>query len=101
MKESNTSIKTLLLCILLDAMGMLSFSILMLGESSDVVWAPIAAFIFKRMFRGPLGIYGSLFTFIEEIFPFSDVVPTFTIAWICERFFAKTKKTSTPFLKKA
>lgn len=101
MNHSNTSIKTLLLCILLDAIGMLSFTIPMVGEFSDVVWAPIAAYIFKRMFKGALGTYGSIFTFVEEILPFSDVVPTFSIAWIYERFFAKTKKTSTPFIEKS
>ncbi|MBS9767899.1 MAG: hypothetical protein KGV44_10230 [Flavobacteriaceae bacterium] len=84
--------KKLLFCVLLDAIGLVSFTIPTIGEFSDVVWAPLSAYIFSRMFTGKLGTYGSIFTFVEEALPFVDVVPTFTISWVYESFFVGTKK---------
>ena len=42
-------IAKLILSLLLDAIGMLSFSIPLLGEFSDVVWAPLAGFLMTWM----------------------------------------------------
>lgn len=93
--KSNINYKMLLPCILLDLMGMVSFTIPLIGEFSDVIWAPIAAYLFKRMFRGALGLYGGIFTFVEELLPFADVVPTFSIAWLYQNVFAKSKSPHT------
>jgi len=85
------SIKTrnLLLGILFDAIGMLSFTIPMIGEFSDVVWAPIAGYLMTRMYKGTTGKVGGVITFLEEIFPFTDVIPTFTLTWIYTYVFKK------------
>ncbi|OYX84639.1 MAG: hypothetical protein B7Y83_07545 [Flavobacteriales bacterium 32-34-25] len=74
--------KKLILGIVFDAIGMLSFSIPFLGEFSDVVWAPAAGFLMTKMYKGSLGRIGGVFAFVEEFFPFSDFIPTFTLAWI-------------------
>ena len=52
----------------------------MLGEVSDVIWAPISAMVFYKLFGGPVGMFGGLFNFIEELFPGIDFIPTFTIS---------------------
>ncbi|RAJ85439.1 hypothetical protein CLV59_102142 [Chitinophaga dinghuensis] len=80
------------LCVFLDLVGCASYAIPVLGEVSDVVWAPIAAFIFYRMFGGTLGSFGSIFTFIEELFPGTDIIPSFTLAWVIRRVFAPQPK---------
>ncbi len=80
---------TLPLCILLDMMGMVSFSIPVIGEFSDVIWAPISALLFFKMFGGKLGFFGAGFNFIEELFPFTDIIPSFTIAFALKYFFKK------------
>lgn len=85
-------ISKLLIGLLLDGIGMISFSIPFLGEFSDVVWAPIAAFIMSRMYKGRVGRVASILTFVEEALPFTDVIPSFTITWIYTYFFQKEKE---------
>ena len=57
------------------------FSIPVIGPFIDVIWAPIAASISYKMFGEKRGKYTSLITFIEEILPATDVIPSFTIFW--------------------
>lgn len=81
--------KKLVLGLLFDAIGMISFSIPLLGEFTDVIWAPIAAFLMTRMYKGRVGRVASILTFLEEIIPFTDVIPSFTITWIYTYYFQK------------
>ena len=74
--------KKLILGIVFDAVGMLSFTIPFLGEFSDVVWAPVSGFLIARMYKGSLGKVAGIVSFVEEFFPFTDVIPTFTLTWI-------------------
>ena len=39
-----------------------------------------------RMYAGAKGKIAGLISFIEEIIPFTDFVPTFTILWIYTNF---------------
>ena len=80
-KENNKN-RNLILGILFDAVGMMSFTIPLLGEFSDVVWAPMAGFLMTWMYKGTVGKVGGIFTFIEEIIPFTDFIPSFTLTWI-------------------
>ena len=79
MKEKQ---RKLLLGILFDCIGMLSFSVPFLGEFLDVVWAPLSGLLMTRMYKGLLGRFSGLISFVEEFFPFSDFIPTFTLTWI-------------------
>lgn len=81
----------LLLGVLFDAIGMLSFAIPGVGEFSDVIWAPLASFLIYKMYKGTEGKIGGLVTFIDEIMPGLDVIPTFTLMWIY-RFLIKKEK---------
>lgn len=85
-------LKKLFLGLLFDGIGMISFSIPLLGEFSDVIWAPVAAFIMTRMYKGRVGRVASILTFVEEIIPFTDVIPSFTITWIYTYYFQKQNK---------
>ncbi len=80
--NNNKPLPNFALCIILDLIGYISFSIPLVGEFSDVVWAPLSAMIFYRMFGGKMGVFGGAFSFLEEILPFTDVIPTFTISWL-------------------
>lgn len=85
---------SLWVCILLDLIGCASYAVPVLGEASDFIWAPISAIIFYRMFGGsPLATFGSVFNFIEELFPGTDFIPTFTIAWVLKRVMAGRRTT--------
>jgi hypothetical protein len=61
---------------------MLSFIVPLLGELSDVIWAPIAAYIMTRIYKGTVGKAGGVIAFVEEIVPFTDLIPSFTLMWI-------------------
>lgn len=75
----NYKIKKLVLCLLLDAVGAISFTIPLIGEFSDIIWAPIAAIVSYKMFGEKRGKYTALATFTEEILPLTDIMPSFTI----------------------
>ena len=91
--DNKDKIAKLFLGILLDAIGMLSFSIPFVGEFSDVVWAPLAAYFMTKMYKGSTGKVMGIVAFIEEIFPFLDIIPTFTITWIYYYIIQDTTKT--------
>jgi len=74
--------RKLLKCVLLDAVGMASAVIPVVGPVLDVIWAPVAASISYKMFGEKKGKYTSLITFVEELLPVTDVIPSFTIFWI-------------------
>jgi len=75
--------KLLLLGLLFDGIGMLSFVIPIVGEFSDIVWAPASAFLIYKMYKGAEGKIGGLVSFVEEIGVFgTDFLPTFTLTWI-------------------
>lgn len=81
-EEVNHKYRNLVLGLLFDGIGMLSFTIPFLGEFSDVVWAPIAGFLMTWMYKGTVGKVAGIFAFLEEIIPFTDIIPSFTLTWI-------------------
>lgn len=83
--------KKLAISILLDLIGMLSFVIPFVGEFGDVVWAPLSGWIMTRMYKGTTGKIAGAVTFIEEILPGVDIIPSFTLMWIYASFIEKDK----------
>lgn len=83
--------RRLFLGLLFDGIGMLSFTISMLGEFSDVVWAPIAGYIMTRMYKGNIGKIAAGVGFLEELIPFTDSIPTFTVMWFYTYYIKKQK----------
>jgi hypothetical protein len=90
-EEIGNKNRNLILGIAFDAIGMLSFSIPLIGEFSDVVWAPMAGFLMTWMYKGTVGKVGGIITFLEEIIPFTDVIPSFTLTWIYNYWIKKEK----------
>lgn len=86
--------KKLLLSLLYDAIGMLSFVIPGVGEFIDIVWAPLSAYLILKMYKGTFGKVASLISFGEEAGFFgTDIIPTFTLAWLYENFIQKKETT--------
>lgn len=57
-----------------------------IGEMEDILWAPFSAVIFYLVFgKKKFGLMGGVFSFLEEISPGLDFIPTFTIAWFIKR----------------
>ena len=68
--------------ILYDAVGMASVSVPLVGWMLDLAWAPYAAKKMSKMYSGNKGKIASVLVFLEEILPFTDVIPTFTLMWL-------------------
>ncbi|MEM9649419.1 MAG: hypothetical protein AAF969_13150 [Bacteroidota bacterium] len=91
-EEKNEKYKDLLLGLLFDGIGMLSFAIPGIGEFSDVIWAPVAAWLMTRMYKGKIGQVAGVVTFVEELVPGLDIIPSFTLMWIYTHVISKIKK---------
>jgi hypothetical protein len=75
--------KHLILSLLIDALGMLSYLLPVLGEVTDVFYGPISGVIIFMMYKQnpAVGIIGGLFGAGEEMFV-ADFVPTATLLWL-------------------
>ena len=73
------------ICIAMDLVGMVSFILPGMVEFTDIIWAPISGYIFFKLFGGRLGLIGGVLDFLEEIIPFTDIIPSFTIAWFIRK----------------
>lgn len=89
--SSDYKIAKLILGIVLDLIGMMSYLIPVVAEFTDIIWAPIAAFTLANMYKGSVGKIGGTVAFIEEIVPGLDFIPTFTLTWIYEYYIARKK----------
>ncbi|WP_111306807.1 hypothetical protein [Confluentibacter sediminis] len=79
----------LVLGIVFDAIGYVSFLIPGIGEFSDIVWAPLSGWLMTRLYKGKAGKIAGVITFIEEALPGFDVIPSFTLMWIYTYVFSK------------
>ncbi len=80
--NKNRKWKYLILGLLLDGIGMLSFVIPGIGEFSDVIWAPLAGWLMTRMYPGKTGQVAGVVAFLEELIPGFDFIPSFTLMWL-------------------
>ncbi|PRX55093.1 hypothetical protein [Flagellimonas meridianipacifica] len=91
-KEKDSKYRDLFLGLLFDGIGMLSFVIPGIGEFSDVIWAPLAGWLMTQLYKGKMGQVAGVVTFVEELVPGLDVVPSFTLMWLYTHVFSKGKK---------
>jgi hypothetical protein len=68
----------------MDLAGYASYSIPVLGEVTDFIWAPISGIVFFFTFGGWKGAVGGMFDFVEELLPGTDFIPSFTIMWFIQ-----------------
>lgn len=87
--EKDDMTRKLILGLILDGIGMATSAITIFGDFADIIWAPMAAFIMTRMYKGRVGKAASILTFIEEILPITDLIPSFTLTWVYTYFFQK------------
>ena len=84
----NLDIGKLAICILIDTIGTSSELLPVIGEVTDVVWAPIAALLLRNLYGGNNVIF--VLELLEEILPFTDVLPLATLCWVVETFFTES-----------
>lgn len=78
--------RLLALSIVLDAIGFVPFI--------DLVWAPFSGYLMTKLYKGSVGRIAGVITFIEEIIPGTDFIPTFTIMWFYSHMFVKNPQES-------
>lgn len=88
-KISQNKKVALVLSILMDLLGLVSFTLPYFGEFSDVIWAPISAYLMSKLYPNRSGKIASVIVFLEEILPFTDVIPSFTFMWIYKHIIKK------------
>lgn len=91
-KNNRNKYTKLLLGLLFDAIGYVSFLIPGIGEFSDVLWAPVSAWLMTRMYKGREGRIAGVVSFIEEILPVLDIIPSFTLMWFYTYVFTGKKE---------
>jgi len=86
--------KLLIIGILLDGLGIVTSSwvVPLFGDFADVIWAPLSAWIMTKMYKGNAGKIAGAATFIEELLPGIDVIPSFTLMWVYTHVIANNKK---------
>ncbi|WP_147676762.1 hypothetical protein [Algibacter pacificus] len=83
--------KKLGLSILLDAVGLISFTIPGFGEFTDIVWAPVSAWLMTKLYKGKTGKIAAVISLVEEAAPGLDIIPTFTLMWLYTYIFNSKK----------
>jgi hypothetical protein len=67
----------LFICLAIDVIGASSELVPILGELTDVVYAPIAATVLRSLYGGSNVVFA--LEFAEEILPFTDILPLATL----------------------
>lgn len=78
----NQKYKLLRTGLIYDAIGMTTMIIPVIGPFLDMIWAPISSKKMMEMYPGRKGKIMAAFTFLEEILPYTDIIPTFTLMWL-------------------
>lgn len=83
----------LMLAFTCDFIGMLGYLLPVIGELGDIIWAPIqAAIIFSMVGYERIGMGFVVGGFLEEILPWTDFVPSVTLAWIYKAIEARRRR---------
>ena len=69
--------------LVIDALGSASYLLPLVGEGLDVAWAPLQTILIMAMYDSVAPNLKYL-SFMEEILPLTDVVPSATIGWLTE-----------------
>lgn len=73
----------LLVSLWIDLIGSSSYLLPVVGEGFDLAWAPIQTILIMAMYDEVMPNLKYV-SFVEEILPFTDIVPSATIGWLTE-----------------
>lgn len=78
----------LLVSLMIDAIGSSSYLVPIVGEITDLGWAPIQMMLIMAMYEGESARQDlewlKYVSFMEEILPFTDICPTATLGWFIQ-----------------
>lgn len=83
--------KLLVIGLIIDGIGILTSSWVLpiIGDFADIIWAPLTAWIMTKLYKGNAGKIAGAATFIEELLPGIDIIPSFTLMWLYTYVLAK------------
>ncbi len=81
-QSENAKYKLLRQGVIYDLIGMLSMAIPIIGPFTDLIWAPYAAKKMRDMYPGRDGKIAAVIVFLEEILPYTDIIPSFSLMWL-------------------
>ncbi|CAI5734106.1 unnamed protein product [Peronospora destructor] len=83
----------------IDFVGNATFVVPVIGELADIFWAPVSSGMVHTLYKES-SPYARYFGFFEEVLPFTDIIPTATLAWMKENLsMSELKKMITPLTK--
>mgnify|MGYP003683025647 FL=1 len=91
-KKKDKKILKLVVGVIFDLIGYASYAIPVFAELSDIIWAPVSAWLMTKMYKGKAGKVGAVITFVEEALPFTDIIPSFTLMWLYTYVFSSKKE---------
>jgi hypothetical protein len=78
--STSSAVSQLFVSLWLDFMGSASYLLPLVGEVTDVVWAPIQTTLLMAMYpEGPSFL--KYLSMTEELLPLTDIIPTATLGW--------------------
>ncbi|KAE9193286.1 hypothetical protein PF004_g21060 [Phytophthora fragariae] len=69
----------------IDFLGNATFVVPGVGELADVLWAPVSAKMVDTLYKES-SPHAKYVAFMEEVLPFTDFIPTATLAWMKENW---------------
>ncbi|RLN55972.1 hypothetical protein BBJ29_004033 [Phytophthora kernoviae] len=75
--------RKLVASLIIDFLGNATFVLPGVGELGDVLWAPVSAKMVDTLYSES-SPHAKYVAFVEEILPFTDFIPTATLAWLKE-----------------
>ena len=78
----------LCICLTIDSIGSSTYLLPIIGESFDILWAPMQYYCMSVLSKqNSLPCYFKYASFMEEILPFTDIIPSATICWLWEYYY--------------
>lgn len=77
-RRKKGSITNLMASVVIDVLGYATYTIPVIGEVGDIIWAPVSAMLVYSLYGD--SVFAAI-NFIEEITTM-DVIPTATLAWV-------------------
>jgi len=83
-ESGELDLTSLYLCIFIDLIGDSSYLLPGVGETEDLIWAPISALLLSAALGSAQ--VGTL-DFVKEALPFTDALPVATLAWVLKNVY--------------
>jgi hypothetical protein len=85
--SGDLDLSSLYLCIFLDLIGDSSYLLPGLGETEDLIWAPISALVLSAALGSTQ--VGAI-DLVKEALPFTDALPVATLAWALKNVYPES-----------